>query len=392
MKNKEYYKGFLMGAAVVLLLGCGGYYALGLQDSILSDPVFISKLRYLEKLIDEYYLEEAAEEALEEGVYAGILTGLSDPYSCYYTAEQYQSEMAGTEGSYVGIGILMQKDPQGVLVVECYEGSSGEQAGLKAGDIIRSIDGTDLTALDLEETAALIRETEAKEVDLTIYRESTQTEMQMTIPIRDVELKSVFPEMLTDTVGYIRISEFSGVTDRQYQTAFEELKEQGMEKLVVDLRDNPGGMLTSVCSILDEILPEGLLVYTEDKYGNKEEIRSDSECPLSVPMAVLVNKGSASAAEIFAGAVQDYEAGVIVGMPTYGKGVVQSVRTLSDGSAVKLTVSRYYTPNGNDIHEVGITPDIKAEPDAALSGQQKISHEEDVVLQEALKILEKTVG
>ena len=382
-----------MGMIVVLALGGGIYYGLGFHNSILSDISFLFKIQYLEKLIETYYLEEAEETLMEEGIYTGMLNSLGDPYSRYYTAQQYEAELSSTEGHYVGLGILMQKNPDGgVLIVECYEGSSAEEVGLKAGDVITKVGGTELGDLGLDEVSDLIHATEDNRVELTISREELEEELSVSVVLRDIEVKSVFPEMLEDNIGYIRISEFSGVTEKQYQAAFAELKEQGMEKLIVDLRNNPGGMLHTVCDILDAMLPEGILVYTEDKYGNREEIHSDAKQPLSIPLVVLVNENSASASEIFAGAIQDYEAGVIVGTQTYGKGIVQAVRSLSDGSAVKLTISKYYTPKGNDIHHVGITPDEEVHLDSEALYLQEISREEDWQLQKAKEILAKMYG
>lgn len=393
MKESNYWKGFLMGMVAVLALGGGIYYGLGFHDSILSDISFLFKIQYLEKLIETYYLEEAEETLLEEGIYTGMLNSLGDPYSRYYTAQQYEAELSSTEGHYIGIGIVMQKNPDGgVLIVTCYEGSSAEEEGLKAGDVITKVGETELGDLGLDEVSALIHAREDNLVELTIFREELEEELSVTVALRDIELKSVFPEMLEDNIGYIQISEFSGVTEKQYQAAFEELKEQGMEKLIVDLRNNPGGMLYTVCDILDAMLPEGILVYTEDKYGNREEIRSDAEQPLAIPLVVLVNENSASASEIFAGAIQDYEAGIIVGTQTYGKGIVQTVRSLSDGSAVKLTISKYYTPKGKDIHHVGITPDHEVYLDSEALYLQEISPEEDCQLQKAKEILEKMYG
>ena len=224
---------------------------------------------------------------------------------------------------------------------------------------------------------------------LTVHRENVEEPLEITVEIGDVELPSVFHEMLDGETGYIRITEFKGVTYEQYKNAFSDLSDQGMEKLVIDLRDNPGGLLSSVCDILNEILPEGLIVYTEDKYGNRTEETSDGENVLDLPLAVLVNENSASASEIFAGAVQDYEIGTIVGTNTYGKGVVQSIYRLNDGSAVKLTVANYYTPNGNNINEVGIQPDVEVAVAPELLNKDEISHEEDNQLQAALKALEE---
>ena len=293
-----------------------------------------------------------------------------------------------TEGSYEGIGIVLQKNSGGgVKVVLCYEGGPGKEAGLKEDDIISAIDGEDITDMALGEVVSLIKDSEKEKVTLTVHREEEEEPLEIIVPVTDVELPSVFYEMLDDRTGYMQITEFTGVTYNQYMEAFADLTDSGMESLVVDLRGNPGGLLNSVCDILRQILPEGLIVYTEDKYGNREEETCDGENPLKIPLAVLVNENSASASEIFAGAVQDYGVGTIVGTNTYGKGIVQAIRTLTDGSAVKLTVSRYYTPKGNDIHKVGIAPDIPVELDVNLLAKDEISHEEDNQLQKALEVL-----
>lgn len=390
-RRRVYAKGFLTGMLCTIIVISGGYLGYtkaSRNDGVLSNKEYVKKLEYLEDLIDFEYLGEKDEEKLAEGLYAGLIYGLGDPYSRYYTAEEYEEANTSTEGSYVGIGILMQKnDEGGIRIVECYEGGPGESAGLKSGDIISAVDGTDITELETSEVASMIKGSDAENVELTIHRENVDEPLQIRVPIQDVELPSVFHEMLDEKVGYIRISEFKGVTYEQYKTAFADLEAQGMEKLVVDLRSNPGGLLDSVCDILGEILPEGLIVYTEDKYGRRQENTCDGEHPLNMPLAVLVNENSASASEIFAGAVQDYGIGTIVGTTTYGKGVVQTIQGLDDGSAVKLTISNYYTPNGNSIHEVGIKPDVEVKLDANLLNKDEISHEEDNQLQKALEVL-----
>ena len=341
-------------------------------------------------MIDDYYLGDKDEEKLKEGLYTGLIYGLDDPYSRYYTAEEYEEENSSNQGTYVGIGILMEKNAEGgVKIVKCYEGGPGEAAGLKKGDIISAIDGEDITDKETSDVADMIRNSEKDSVVLTVHREDVEDVMEITVQITDVELPSVFHEMLDQKIGYIRITEFKGVTCEQYKTAFADLEDQGMERLIVDLRDNPGGLLDQVCDILREILPEGLIVYTEDKDGNREEETCDGKNELQIPLAVLVNESSASASEIFAGAVQDYGIGTIVGTTTYGKGVVQSIRQLSDGSAVKLTVANYYTPNGNNINKIGIKPDVEAALDTSLLNKDKdeITHEEDNQLQEAIKVV-----
>ena len=394
MKNKEFWKGTVAGALVVACVTVGAYAGAGLatKDTVLGDRKCRSKLTYLENLIDEYYLGDKDEEKLQEGLYTGLLYGLDDPYSRYYTAEEYEAENSSSQGTYVGIGILMEKNKEGgVKIVECYEGGPGEEAGLKAGYIISAIDGEDITDDEVSDVADLVRNSDKDSVVLTVHRENVDDAMEITVPITDVELPSVFHEMLDSKIGYIRITEFKGVTSEQYQEAFDDLNSQGMEKLIVDLRDNPGGLLDSVCDILCQILPEGLIVYTEDKDGNREVEKCDGKNELLIPLAVLVNESSASASEIFAGAVQDYGIGTIVGTTTYGKGVVQSIRQLSDGSAIKLTVANYYTPKGNNIHKIGIKPDIEVSLDTSLLNKNKdeITHDEDNQLQEAIKAVEK---
>ena len=388
MNNNEFKKGIAVGVAVTLVVtgtGFAGYQKIMFpKGSALSDTKTVQKLNYLESLINEEYLEENEEDSLREGLYAGLMSGLNDPYSTYYTAEQYKELNTSNEGSYVGIGAVLQKDKDGgAKIVQLYEGGSGEQAGLKKGDVLKAIDGEDVTEKETSDIASMIRESDKDSVTLTIQRNEETKEIK--VEIRDVEIQTVSHEMLDDETGYIRISEFSEVTSNQYKKAFEDLQDKGMKKLVVDLRDNPGGLLTAVCDVLRQILPEGLIVYTEDKNGKKEEEKCDGKSELAMPLAVLVNGGSASASEIFAGAVKDYGIGTIVGTTTYGKGVVQTIQPLSDGSAVKITIAKYFTPKGNDINKKGIAPDVEAELSEDSTDWTELTHEEDTQLQAALK-------
>ena len=274
-------------------------------------------------------------------------------------------------------------------VVQLYEGGPGEQAGLKTGDVIKAVDGTDVTEKETSDIASMVRDSDKDFVTLTIQREDEEKTQNIKVEIRDVEIQTVSHEMLVGDTGYIRISEFSEVTSDQYKKAFADLKDQGMKKLVVDLRDNPGGLLTAVCGVLRQILPEGLIVYTEDKNGKREEETCDGKNELTMPLAVLVNGNSASASEILAGAVKDYGIGTIVGTTTYGKGVVQTIQPLTDGSAVKITIAKYFTPKGNDINKKGITPDVEAELSGDITDWAELTHEEDTQLQTALKELEQ---
>ena len=390
MKHKEYAAGVLTGVLVVALAAGGVKFVQQRQyNGVLSDSSHVQKIEYLEKLIDQKYLGDVDKDEMAEGVYAGLIYGLGDVYSRYYTADEYAQETASTDGAYAGIGVSIQKNKNGgVQIAECYEGGPGAEAGLQTGDVITAINDTDVTDMELSDVVSLIRENKDNTILLTVFRENEEKSREISVDVTDVELPSVFGEMLDKKTGYIQITQFTGVTPQQYKDMFSELKDKGMERLVIDLRDNPGGLLTSVCDILREILPEGLIVYTEDKYGNREEETCDGKHQLDMPLAVLVNENSASASEIFAGAVQDHEVGTIVGTTTYGKGVVQELRQLSDGSAVKLTVSNYYTPNGNSINKVGIKPDVEVKLASELLNKDEITHEEDNQLQKALDVIE----
>ena len=390
MKHKEYAAGVLTGVLVVTLAVGGVKFVQQRQyNGVLSDTSHVQKIEYLEKLIDQEYLGEVDNDEMAEGVYAGLVYGLGDVYSRYYTADEYAQETASTDGAYAGIGVSIQKNKNGgVQIAECYEGGPGAEAGLQTGDVITAINDTDVTDMELSDVVSMIRENKDKTIVLTVLRENEDSSREISVDVTDVELPSVSGEMIDESTGYIQITQFTGVTPQQYKDTFAELKDKGMERLVIDLRDNPGGLLTSVCDILREILPEGLIVYTEDKYGNREEETCDGKNKLDMPLAVLVNENSASASEIFAGAVQDHGVGTIVGTTTYGKGVVQELRQLSDGSAVKLTVSNYYTPNGNSINKVGIKPDVEVKLASVLLNKDEITHEEDNQLQEALNVIE----
>ena len=394
MADKQFIKGAVTGVLCASLVLGGGY--VGLQkagragSTVLSDVAVTNKIAYLEKLIDQNYLDEVDEDSLKEGIYTGLLYGLGDPYSRYYTEEEYEEESRGTEGAYAGIGISITRNTEGgILVVECYEGGPADLAGLQKNDVITAVDGTDVTDLTPADVSQMIREKEDGTSVLTVYHQEENEPEDISVTVSNVELPTVSYEMLEDSIGYLRITEFTMVTPQQFENAYKDLQEKGMEKLIVDLRDNPGGVLSSVCDVLRQILPEGLIVYTEDKYGEKQEMKCDGDTPIDIPLAVLVNENSASASEIFAGAVKDYGIGTIVGTTTYGKGIVQSLQKLSDGSAVKLTTARYYTPKGNDIHKVGITPDVEEKLDVSLLNKTEISHEEDNQLQAAIEAVSR---
>lgn len=395
MRNSGFIKGIVAGIIISCVVTLG--YNLGSSsvsdltaikssDSQVLNVTSESKIETIESLIDKYYLEDVDYDDLTESTYEGLVAGLDDPYSVYYTSEEYAELMESASGMYCGIGVTVQQDVStGVItVVDTFEGSPGEGAGLKSGDIICKVAGEEVGDDDLSTVVSKIKGDEGTTVALTIYRDGEYIELE--IERRQIDITTVEGEMLDDNVGYIVISEFEENTYTQFVEIYENLENQGMESVVFDLRDNPGGMYDIVVKMLDYILPEGKLVYTEDKYGEVETEYSDASC-IDIPMAVIINSNSASASEIFAGAIQDYGAGKIVGTTSFGKGIVQRIYPLSDGSAVKLTVSKYYTPNGKNIHGTGISPDVEAELDEDLQNQPEISIEDDNQLQAAIETL-----
>lgn len=393
--------GMAAGAAVVLVvvlivtMVIKDRYMVSLINKKASDSQEVldadSELKIKELLgqIDLYYYKDTDKTELTDGLYKGLFEGLGDPYSVYYTKEEYESMMASTSGTYFGIGAVLSQDVKTmqVSILHVYEGSPAEKAGLKNGDIIVKVEDITAAEMELSELVTHIRGDKGTKVHMQIAREGKTDYLDFDIERDKVEVPTVTSEMLENNIGYITITEFAEPTEEQFMEAVNSLKKQGMESVIVDLRDNPGGYLTAVTEILDDILPEGLTVYTEDKYGNRQNYTSDEEHKMEYPMAVLVNENSASAAEIFAGAIKDYQYGTLVGTKTFGKGIVQSVRQLSDGSAIKLTTAKYYTPKGNYIHEVGIEPDVELEYEYTGNKNADYDKAYDNQLQKAIEIL-----
>ena len=387
-KNHSFGKGFAAGiVAMVLLVGLTGcaarlypQFTAGHRDQEEKDQVE-TKMEELNYYIDQYYLFDYEDEDIENGIYKGMMAGLGDVYTGYYTPEEYASFMETSNGTYSGIGAMLSQnyDTGIITVVRAFEGSPAAEAGMQTGDLLYMVEGEEVTGTDLSLVVTDLKGVEGTEVHISTLR-GTEV-MELTLVRRNIQVPTVESRMIDEQIGYIAITEFDDVTDEQFMEALDALESQGMKKLIIDLRDNGGGLVDVTCAILDRLLPEGLIVYTEDKYGNRQEESSDAENYFSGDMAVLVNGNSASASEIFAGAVKDYGVGTLIGTQTFGKGIVQSLFPLSDGSAVKITVSRYYTPAGNNIHEVGITPDIVLEADG--------NEEEDNQLQKAIEVLSR---
>ncbi len=383
--SRDFRNGLITGILAMLLIGVCIYAGAmaarllrvsrtGAEISSAADSVInaetIQKVKTIENAIEtSYYFEdEVSEDDLRDGLYKGMVAALDDPYSEYYTKEELEEAVNSNKGISYGIGAYISLDKQMnmAMISGVMDESPALEAGLKEGDIIVEVDGESTQGQSLTQVVNRVKGREGTKVHLKIYREGQGDYLELDV-VRGklIETSTVESGLLegTDHIGYLRISEFDGVTVDQYTEAMAVLKEQGMKGLVLDLRSNPGGDVNAVVEIARKILPEGMIVYTEDKNGGRKEYTCDGQGELHMPMAVLVNEYSASASEILAGAIQDYGKGTLIGTTTYGKGIVQQIQRLNDGTALKLTISAYYTPLGRNIHGVGIKPDIELEYD-----------------------------
>ena len=348
------------------------------------DAQAVNKLKLLEQYIDYYYYksDEISKEDMQNGMFKGLVDSLGDVYSCYFTPQEYQSLQQQTEGVYFGIGAYVSKDVEsGACVISgVIKDTPAEAAGLMEGDVIYSVEGKEMNGLELEEVVSYIKGDEGTKVHITIYRNGEPIEMELTRA--RVTSPTVDSEMKENGIGYLQITEFDDVTTAQFEENFASLKEQGMKGLIIDLRSNPGGNVTTVCEIAEKLLPEGLVFYMEDKNGERTEYPCKG-ADFDLPLVVLVNEYSASAAEILSGAIKDAGIGKLVGKKTFGKGIVQTVAPLDDGSAIKLTIANYYTRNGNDIHLKGIEPDVEVDLDADAYLEDKT----DTQLEKGIEVL-----
>lgn len=347
------------------------------------------KLSAIEDVIEEYYYQDADidVDAMTEGMYAGMVNSLGDPYSVYYTEEEWNDLMQETEGVYYGIGAYLMIDPNTGLgkISGVIDNTPAQESGLRADDLLYLVDGVSTMGMELSEIVSMVKGEEGTTVHLTIYREGESDYLEVDVERQKIESPTVNYEMLENDIGYIQITEFDEVTTDQFTEALAVIKGSGAKGLILDLRGNPGGSLNVVVDIAREILPKGLIVYTEDKYGQRDEYTCDGKRELNIPLVVLVNGNSASASEILAGAIQDYKKGVLVGTTTFGKGIVQRVLPLTDGTALKLTISSYYTPKGNNIHGVGIEPDVVCEFDGDAYYEDGVDNQLEKAVEEVKK-------
>lgn len=347
------------------------------------------RLYEVENIINNSYYQPVDKDTLITGAIKGMVDSLGDPYSVYYTPEEYSELMESMVGTYSGIGVTVQLNEETgyVKVVTIFKGSPAEKAGVKSGDEIFAVDGTEVGGLSLESVVAKIRGESGTTVKITFLRDGEK--IDLTVARESISLQYVEYEMLPSSIAYIIVSEFSGNVVEEFEAALKDAKEDGAKGYIIDLRANPGGSLTAVCDMADMFLPKGTIVYTVDNRGNREDIYSDEE-EITVPTVVLVDGNSASASEIFAGSLQDYGKASLVGKTTFGKGIVQSIMGFSpDNAGIKLTTSTYYTPKGRSIHGVGLIPDYDVDlPEAVMKGEEPLTHENDTQLQKAIEVLQ----
>lgn len=383
--------GLLSGVAAVILVIVIFLAALGLTPGHLLSAGTQAKIGVLSSIIDKYYYKDVSDSTKETGLYKGLLESMGDQYTEYYTPEEYQQLKVDLEGDYAGIGAVLTQDKttKEVTVAEVYDDSPAKKAGLRSGDVIVSVDGHQAVDEDLDDFVKRVRGKKGTSMEVVYSRDGQ--EQTVSITREEVLVPSVSGKMLSDGIGYIRITQFSNGTQAEFEKTLKSLQDQGMKGVIFDLRDNGGGMVDSVVAILDDILPKGTVVYMKDKDGNRKNYTSDDEKQLDLPMTVLVNGNTASAAEIFTGAVMDFKKGTVIGTQTFGKGIVQVTLPLNDGSAVKITTARYYTPNGVCIQGKGITPDVTLDYEFLGSEDQDYDWTLDNQIQKAVEVLKETM-
>lgn len=386
MKQKSFIKGTAIGfvLSTTILFGM----------TVFADKYdFIDKkIEVIEKTLDKYYVGELDKTAMEEGIYKGLVSSVGDPYTTYYTKEEFDSIMEKTSGVYAGIGVQMMVDQTDntILVTDVFEGSPAEKAGMLSKDKIVGAEGQPLTGDDFNEAPKIIKGKPGTKVTVTVFRPSTNETLDLEMKRENVIYPSVSHKMLEGDINYIKISSFEELTYDQFKEALDEGTKANAEGLIIDLRDNTGGLLDVTVQIVDELIPEGVIVSTKDKNGKVKEMTSDDQY-VDIPIVVLVNERSASASEVLSGALKDHNRAILVGNRTFGKGIVQTIMPLTDGSAIKVTTSQYFTPSGVCIQGEGIEPDYKVDLAPELIIKAKLEYNEDLQLQKAVEVLREQI-
>lgn len=404
IKRGSFWKGIATGAfvgVVVTVMGCTIYNMASVRNEqirqakenpdnameVAESTKIQEKMKAIGKVIDEQYYKPIDPDEMEKYIYKGMMAGTGDAYSSYMSAEELEQYVENTQGTFCGVGVTMQYDDSKGLVkiISLTEGGAASQADVKVGDYIYMVDGEKYTIVngDTTELVSKVRGDEGTKVSLTLLRtmdDGKEKEITVELTRKPIEVETVTSQMLQDKIGYIQITQFEGTTLSQFEKAYKKLQSDGAKGLIVDLRGNPGGQVETTASIVDYFVEEDLITYLEDKNGGRFEYKNGDVKPWGKPLVVLVDGNSASASEIFAGAIRDYEAGTLMGTKTFGKGIVQHLVYLADGSALNLTFAKYYTPDGENIHEIGIEPDMEVKYEAPAQGETYSVEKDNQVL------------
>ena len=382
-------RSFLLGVACTVLIALAAallflYFPISGNARRPDSLAAMKKVSEVERLIRAKALDEVDGGAQVDAMIEGMVAGLDDLYADYYTKEEYAEVRRSHAGRMQGIGVVIAQDLEtGYLrIISVQDDSPAQKAGIQEDDILLSVGGEDMAGKTSTDAAAAIQATEGP-VTLTVRRGATET-LEFTMEKADIKTSSVSFDMLEDGIGYIHISTFNDLTPEQFGEGLATLREEGMHALIIDLRNNLGGLVNACCDTVSQILPKGVILYEQDRVGGERHLDSAGKTPIDIPLVLLVNGYTASASEIFTGAVRDYGIATIVGEQTYGKGVEQNTYILADGSALKLTTTVYYTPSRENINDIGITPDVVVE----LTEED----EEDMQLAKALEILSEKKG
>jgi carboxyl-terminal processing protease len=329
-------------------------------ENILS----FEKLYTIKDKIDKYYIGEVDNNKLIEGAAKGMATALKDPYTVFMNQAEFSDFASQTGGTYVGLGLQIGVKEDKIVVVSTFESSPAQKAGILAGDIIETVNGTTVTGQDMEKAVSMMKGKKGEEVKLTVSRE-TRGAFEVSAVRDEIQMVTVKEEILDKEIGYIQVSLFDEHTADNFDKALKSLSSKGMKSLILDLRENPGGLLDQTVKMTSQFVPKGKnIVYTEDKEKNRKNYDSVGGIAEGLPITILIDGNTASASEILIGAIKDYNIGTLVGEKSFGKGVVQTTfyrdkDGFGDGTALKVTISKYFTPNGQNIHGVGIAPDVE---------------------------------
>jgi len=353
----------------------------------------INKFEQVKKILQESFYEDIDENVMLEGAIAGLAYSLKDPYTAYYTKEQMTKMTESLSGRYTGIGVRVMTEADGLLtMIEVFDQSPAKLAGVLPGDKVVTVDGKEVAGLDEDVIISMIRGEENTIVKISMFRTSINKVVDFEITRKKLKTPNMEASVLSDDIGFIRIKDFDAEVANDFNINLNKMLLSGIKGLIIDVRDNPGGYYDQVVAIANRLLPAGTIVYTEDRNKVKVEQKSDSK-ELGLPLTILINGRSASASEVLAGAIKDFKKGTLIGTKSFGKGLVQRVIPLEDGSGIKVTIERYFTPSGVSIHGTGIQPDIEVKLDAKYDNYSvsTIPKESDEQLKTAIEVIKKQI-